>query len=225
MVGSGQSVEAACARPGRGNHVAVDIPDDGACVRHQVDGIVALGAGAAGVALTAVGSGRPGPRERRVFRRVNHSGGEQPLLRVPQQLGTPWGLPAVAVVAWATGRRRLALATALALPVEKACEVVTKKVIDRDRPAQAEVDPHLRDDAPTDGPGYPSGHAALAACAVALVTPYVGWPAAVAGSLVATATAYTRVHQGAHYPLDVLGGGLLGVALGTGLNLLAGRPR
>jgi membrane-associated phospholipid phosphatase len=40
---------------------------------------------------------------------------------------------------------------------------------------------------------------------------------AVPAALVAVLTGVTRVHQGAHYPGDVVGGGLLGVAIGSAL--------
>lgn len=160
-------------------------------------------------------SGRPPRHERRAFRAMNHRGGDQPWLRVPQQLGTPWTLPTVGVVAALRGEHRLALAALLALPAEKGLEVGTKKLVDRPRPAQV-LTPRLRDDAPTDGPSYPSGHAAIAACSVWLLAVLLPVPATAALAACAGLTALTRVHQGAHHPTDALGG----LALGTGLGAL-----
>ena len=165
--------------------------------------------------LGAVYSGRPPRHERRAFRQVNRRAGDQPWLRVPQQLGTPWTLPTVGVVAALRGEHRLALAALAALPTEKGLEVCTKKLVDRPRPAQV-LAPRLRDDAPTDGPSYPSGHAAIAACSVWLLAVLLPAPATAALTGCAGLTALTRVHQGAHHPTDALGG----LALGTGLGAM-----
>ena len=146
---------------------------------------------------------------------------------MPQQLGTPWTLPATALLALLLGRPRLALAAGLALPVEKALEVGVKKVARRPRPARV-LYAELHDDAPVDGPSYPSGHTAIATCAAMLVTPYL--PAEVRpyarGAFAGTAalTGYTRVHQGAHLPLDVVGGVLLGTGAGALLRYLVAPP-
>ena len=165
--------------------------------------------------LGAVYNGRPPRHERRAFHQVNHRAGSQPWLRVPQQLGTPWTLPTVAVIAALRGEHRLAIAALVALPAEKGLEVGTKKIVDRPRPAQV-LAPHLRDDAPTDGPSYPSGHAAIAACSVWLLAVLLPPPATAALAACAGMTALTRVHQGAHHPADAIGG----LALGTGLGAL-----
>ena len=71
-----------------------------------------------------------------------------------------------------TDRPHLMVAAGLALPVEKGLEVGVKKVVNRRRPAQV-LEPNLHDDAPTDGPSYPSGHAAIATCGVVLAAPYL----------------------------------------------------
>ena len=144
------------------------------------------------------------------------------MLRLLQQAGTPWVLPLTAGAAFLSGRRRLAAAAALALPVEKALEVGIKKA--RPVPRPLHVRPTvLRDDAPVEGESYPSGHAAIAATAAVLAAPYV--PSAVRPALVATAVAsgLVRVSQGAHHPVDVVGGTALGVAIGSGLHVALGR--
>ncbi len=177
----------------------------------------------AGYVALATWVSRAAPRwDQQVFLRVNRSKARR-LLRLPQQLGTPWTLPAVAAVA--AGRRQcsLALAAGSALPAEKALEVAVKKVTFRRRPG-LEVRTALRDDAPVFGSSYPSGHAAIAVCALVLLAPYVGrrWTALTAGAVVATG--YVRVHQGAHYPLDVMGGTALGVGVAASATAVFGRP-
>ncbi|MGN6783295.1 MAG: phosphatase PAP2 family protein [Marmoricola sp.] len=164
--------------------------------------------------LAACCTGRPGRHEQRVFRRLNRDLGSQPWMRVPQQLGTPWAFPAVAVIAGLRGERRLAAAAVVALPVEKGIEVGTKKLVRRPRPAQV-LAPALRDDAPTDGPSYPSGHAAIAMCAVWLLSVLLPLPATLALGGCALLTGVARVQQGAHHPADVVGGAALGSGVGA----------
>jgi membrane-associated phospholipid phosphatase len=179
---------------------------------------------AASLALTALTTARPGahPRwEQRLFDGVNHPRPELAFLRVFQQLGTPWCLPAVAAAAAATGHRRLAVAAALSLPLEKLSEVGIKKARPTERPFYVRPTV-LRDDAPLEGPSFPSGHAALAFALVTVLSPYLP-PAAVAALAgAAAATSLTRIHQGAHHPVDSLGGAALGVAIGSGLSYAIG---
>lgn len=202
------------SRPGRGSAVSD---------RRRLDGWIALGSGVAYVALGAVSARREADWEKAALLAANRRG-EAPLLRLPQQLGTPWTLPALALLGLWTRRPHLAVAGALALPLEKAAEVGVKLVTRRRRPAQVDTPVELHDDAPSTGESYPSGHAAISACAAVLVSPYLpawSWPAlAVPIGL----TSYTRVHQGAHFPLDSVGGLLLGVAVGTALRFTVGVP-
>ena len=72
---------------------------------------------------------------------------------------------------------------------------------------------------------FPSGHAATA-FASATVLAWAWPPLAVPAFLLAAAIAWSRVYVGVHWPLDVLGGAVLGVAVATALlRLVAGRRR
>jgi len=193
--------------------------------RRTRDRWLSLLSGGAYLALAAVAARNPQRWERRTFPRINHNGGTLSALRLPQQMGTPWMLPSIGLFGFWTHRPHLAVSGLLALPMEKSLEVGVKKLSKRRRPSQAQPEQTtLRDDAPADGPSYPSGHAAIAFCVVVLTAPYV--PAAVTALLAGTATltSFTRVHQGAHYPLDAVGGALLGVSVGSGLTFVFGLP-
>lgn len=178
-------------------------------------------AGVAVVGLAAAVADRHPDADRQLFAFINHGAGESPVLRVLQQAGTPWVLPATAVVAMLVGRRRLGLAAALALPVEKALEVGIKKARPTPRPLYVEPTV-LRDDAPVEGESFPSGHAAIAFATATLVAPHVPATARVAVYGVATGTAIVRVSQGAHHPVDVVAGAALGVAIGSSLRSIDG---
>ena len=57
-----------------------------------------------------------------------------------------------------------------------------------------------------------------------VAAPYLTRPARVAGWVVVGLVAFTRVLIGAHFPLDALGGLLLGWTVGSATNLLLGTP-
>lgn len=83
--------------------------------------------------------------------------------------------------------------------------------------------------APPSGASFPSGHAAAAVVGAFLLE--ACWPAGrIAFWVLAVLIMYSRIYVGAHYPLDVIGGALLGwlvawVAIGGRDGIaLAGRP-
>lgn len=99
-----------------------------------------------------------------------------------------------------------------------------RQAIGRDRPPHRFPDPRPLVDVPVSS-SFPSGHAATSfACAALLawLTPLPKVPLFTVAALIA----FSRVYNGVHYPLDVLGGAALGLAVATALRLLAAaRPR
>jgi undecaprenyl-diphosphatase len=71
---------------------------------------------------------------------------------------------------------------------------------------------------------FPSGHTSTAfACATVLA--WLDRRLAVPAFVLATAIAVSRVYVGVHWPLDILGGAVLGMGLATALLKLAGVRR
>ena len=89
--------------------------------------------------------------------------------------------------------------------------VVLKPIVDRDRPyvLLPEAEPLLRWDV---SESFPSGHAATSAAGAVMLAYLLGrWAWGIA--VLAAAVSYSRVYIGVHYPVDVLVGAAIGVAV------------
>lgn len=121
------------------------------------------------------------------------------------------------------GRRRLAARALGSLLVASALtNVIAKRVFGGDRPLLADVPIGRHLPKPPITPSFPSGHSASAAAfatGIAIESPRLG--AAVAPA--ALGVAYSRLHTGAHWLSDVVGGLALGAGV-AGLSALIARP-
>ena len=152
-----------------------------------------------------------------------------------------WLNPASEALSWIGGQGLVWLAIALVLALawrrpfvfvqvavaDGVADLVAwglRATIGRARPPAVYAEPKPLVAVPHGG-SFPSGHAATSfACAtmLALIVPRY----AVAFFLLAAAIAWSRVYNGVHYPLDVLGGAALGVVVAIALRrLVKGLPR
>src|SRR5256714_988642 len=94
-----------------------------------------------------------------------------------------------------------------------------KQWIGRERPPEVYASPRPLVHVPHDG-SFPSGHA-TSSFACATILSFYAPRAAPAFLLLAAAIAWSRVYVGVHFPLDVLGGAVLGVLIAIALRWLA----
>lgn len=96
-----------------------------------------------------------------------------------------------------------------------------KAIADRSRPYEVMADAVLRQQ-PAHGTSFPSSHTAVTlAVAIALV-PFLARPLAAAGIGYAVLVGWSRVYLGVHYPLDILAGAGIGMAVGGVISLALG---
>jgi undecaprenyl-diphosphatase len=139
------------------------------------------------------------------------------------QLGNIVVVPVVTAVMLMLRRIRLAIDVAVAGSAAWLLATIVKSIVARGRPGEILNDVILRS-APVSGHGYVSGHAAVAAAMAAVITPYVARPWKIVLWSLAVLVGLARVYVGAHLPLDVVGGAVMGWAIGSLVHFLLGEP-
>lgn len=182
------------------------------------------------IALTAVAllilgliAARPGvsAAERSVFAAFNQLGGGWWIVLFPvMQLGTLFAGPSAALAALITGRRLLAGELLVAGVGGWLIARVAKLVAGRPRPSFFIPETIIRG-GEASGLGYPSGHVTVATALVTVLAAWLPrrWEAPLWGLVVLVGIG--RMYVGAHLPLDVVGGMVLGGLIGAGVRTLS----
>lgn len=131
--------------------------------------------------------------------------------------GASWGLIGVVLLLASHDTRELAFRLTAAAGAATVVSQLLKRLLNRPRPSQR-VPGFVALVQDPDAFSFPSGHTAAAvAVAVAWAGSGTGLGAVVA--LLALGVAGSRVYLGAHYPLDVFCGGLIGLLAGAATRL------
>ena len=163
----------------------------------------------------------------RLFRTLNQVPPAVASVLTPlSRLFLPVGIVAVVVltVGYVVARNRSVLplsAGAIAAGAAWALAHVAKALTDRPRPYEVIAGAVLRQQ-PAHGTSFPSTHTAVTMAVVIALVPFL--PRAVAAVAVAYAVlvGWSRVYLGVHYPLDVLAGAGIGMAVGGAVLLALG---
>ena len=130
----------------------------------------------------------------------------------------PAGIIAVVLltVVYVVARNRSVLpvaAGAVAVGAAWVLAHVTKAIADRPRPYEVMADAVLRQQ-PAHGTSFPSSHTAVTLAVVIALVPFLVRPLAAVAIAYAVLVGWSRVYLGVHYPLDVLAGAGIGIAVG-----------
>jgi membrane-associated phospholipid phosphatase len=167
---------------------------------------------------------RVGVHETDVFRLVNDLPSALfPLVWPVMQIGNFLAILVAAVIAAGTRRFRLASEILLAGVGVWVLAKVVKSIVLRGRPATLLSGVHIHG-AAAGGRGYPSGHAAVAAAILTLISPYLSRRARRIALTLVFGVCFARVYVGAHLPLDVVAGAALGWGAASAVHLLLGTP-
>jgi membrane-associated phospholipid phosphatase len=128
------------------------------------------------------------------------------------QCGSVLAIYASAALALAFRRYRLTVALLLAGTAAWWLAKAVKELFGRPRPGELLSAVELRH-APTEGLGFVSGHAAVAAALAAAAWPWLGRTGRIVAVTLVVVVGVARTYVGAHLPLDALGGAGLGVAI------------
>ena len=130
----------------------------------------------------------------------------------------------VLIVGYVVARNRSVLplaAGAIAAGTSWALANVTKALADRSRPYEVMASAVLRQH-PAHGTSFPSAHTAVTMAVVIALMPFLPRALAAVAVVYAVLVGWSRVYLGVHYPLDVLAGAGVGVAVGGAVLLALG---
>jgi membrane-associated phospholipid phosphatase len=196
--------------------VVRDAPDPPAVLLHH--DLVRLGLGALVLAVSGAVAARGVPAWEEELFEVIYAlpDGLTVVLWPPMQLGSALAPVVLApLTRWATRRWQPALGVlVVGLGGWWAAKGV-KAVIDRGRPFALVDDLRTRAGTPLEGLGFVSGHATVAFAIAATLAPFLTRRGRIGAYGLAGVVALSRVHVGAHLPLDVVAGGALGTILGA----------
>jgi undecaprenyl-diphosphatase len=138
------------------------------------------------------------------------------------QLGLIWIVLAL-VLCWGYRRWGALALTVVAIALADVSATALKALTDRERPPLRYAEPKTLVPVPHDG-SFPSGHAATSFAAATILA--FAFPRfRLLLFTLAAAIAFSRIYVGVHYPLDAVGGAVLGVLVATALRLLAANLR
>lgn len=166
---------------------------------------------------------RPGvsETERSVFAAFNQLGpGWWVVLFPVMQIGTLLAGPAAALIAEFARRRLLAGELLVAGVGGWLIARVAKLIVARPRPSFFVTDTVIRG-GEAGGLGYPSGHVTVATALVTVLAAWLPrrWEAPL--WILVVAVGAGRMYVGAHLPLDIVGGAVLGALIGAGVRTLS----
>lgn len=147
---------------------------------------------------------------------------EAPLVLVMPLGSFPGGM-VVAVLAGLVARD-MAYRLTLAVPLAWLAATATKVAVSRGRPADV-LEVAVEATAGASGPGYPSGHTAVAVALATSLWPDLGGAGRGVVVVLATLVALSRVVVGVHLPLDLVGGAAIGGLAGLGARGVVARAR
>jgi undecaprenyl-diphosphatase len=137
----------------------------------------------------------------------------QPFFFVLTELGSPMALFIYSAIAFAIGNKDLKKIAAILIIAFLMGTLVTedlKELVQRPRPYEGIAPVYLF----SNPNSFPSGHAVAAFLAATILLIYAGWKLGLAGYAAASLIGISRIVLNVHYPTDVLGGAIIGIALG-----------
>ena len=155
-----------------------------------------------------------------LFHAINLAGSNRTLdllMVLVTTLGGTYIVALFAVPLWLRGQREATFDFVLVLLATIALTTAIKYLVNRDRPCNvpdlfANTIPGYGCNTEPD-PSFPSGHASRAFALAGVVAVRFRWKLGGAAMAYATLVGLSRVYMGLHYPSDILGGALLGIAL------------
>jgi undecaprenyl-diphosphatase len=140
-------------------------------------------------------------------------------------LGVEYILGLLIVPLWLTGRREATFDFVLVLGIVILFTLALKYGVGRQRPCEVLLDSRtlVGHGCESRDPSFPSGHASRTFALAGFVLLRFRWRVGVPALAFATLVGYSRIYLGLHWPTDVIGGALLGVAVAGLVEMMSRR--